>query len=235
MYYPYPYSYYDPTYILVIIGAIFTFVVQIYMQSTFNKYNKISSNSGMTAADVARIILQNNNIHNVEVGRVFGSLTDHYAPLTKKLNLSDTTYNSRSIAAIGVAAHECGHAIQDYKKDVLLNLQMSIVPVVNVATTISGPIILIGLIIGAMGLFKIGIILFSATLIYYLLTLPIEFGASNNALRTLKQYNILNDDELYGAKKVLTAAALTYVAAFANSLLQVARFILISRRNSRDN
>ena len=231
----YPYSYYDPTYILVIIGAIFTFVVQIYMQSTFNKYNKISSNSGMTAADVARIILQNNNIHNVEVGRVFGSLTDHYAPLTKKLNLSDTTYNSRSIAAIGVAAHECGHAIQDYKKDVLLNLQMSIVPVVNVATTISGPIIVIGLIIGAIGLFKIGIILFSATLVYYLLTLPIEFGASNNALRTLKQYNILDDDELYGAKKVLTAAALTYVAAFANSLLQVARFILISRRNSRDN
>lgn len=232
-YYPYSY-YYDPTYILVIIGAIFTFVVQIYMQSTFNKYNKISSKKNITASEVAKLILIKNGINNVDVGMTPGNLTDHYAPLTKTLNLSYTTYNSTSIASIGVAAHECGHAIQDYKKDVLLNLQMSIVPVVNVATTISGPIILIGLIIGAMGLFKIGIILFSATLIYYLLTLPIEFGASNNALKTLKEYNILNDDELYGAKKVLTAAALTYVAAFANSLLQVVRFILISKRNSRD-
>ena len=180
------------------------------------------------------MILSSSGIDNVRIGRVAGNLTDHYAPLKKELNLSDTTYDSRSIASIGVAAHECGHALQDNRKMFLLNLQMSIVPVVNFASKLSIPMIFIGIILGMLNLANIGIYLFGATLVYQLLTLPIEFDASNSAIKVLRSYNMMDESELYGVKKVLTAAALTYVAAAASTILQLLRFVILvngSRRN----
>ena len=226
--------FYDPTYFLVIIAIVLTSAVQMYMTSTFSKYENVISKSGLTASKAASMILSSSGIDNVRIGRVAGNLTDHYAPLKKELNLSDTTYDSRSIASIGVAAHECGHALQDHRKMFLLNLQMSIVPVVNFASKLSIPMIFIGIILGMLNLANIGIYLFGATLVYQLLTLPIEFDASNSAIKVLRSYNMMDESELYGVKKVLTAAALTYVAAAASTILQLLRFVILvngSRRN----
>ena len=227
--------YYDPTYFLVIIGLILTMIVQGYMTSTFNKYQNVMSKSGLTAYDACKIILEANGINNVRVGHVAGNLTDHYAPTKKELNLSDTTYSSRSIASIGVAAHEAGHAIQDHKKMALLNFQMSMVPVVNFASSLSIPVIIIGIILGIAQLSTLGVILFSATLFYQLVTLPIEFNASDNAIKTLRANRLMDEAELEGVKKVLTAAALTYVAAAANTALQLLRFILLTSSSRRRN
>ena len=226
--------FYDSTYFLVIIAIVLTSAVQMYMTSTFSKYENVISKSGLTASKAASMILSSSGIDNVRIGRVAGNLTDHYAPLKKELNLSDTTYDSRSIASIGVAAHECGHALQDHRKMFLLNLQMSIVPVVNFASKLSIPMIFIGIILGMLNLANIGIYLFGATLVYQLLTLPIEFDASNSAIKVLRSYNMMDESELYGVKKVLTAAALTYVAAAASTILQLLRFVILvngSRRN----
>lgn len=226
--------FYDPTYFLVLIAMVLTAGVQMYMTSTFSKYQQVISKSGLTASKAAAMILSSSGIDNVKIGRVEGSLTDHYAPTKKELNLSDTTYDSRSIASIGVAAHECGHALQDHRKMVLLNLQMSIVPVVNFASRLSIPLILIGIVLGLMNLAQIGVYLFGATLLYQLMTLPIEFDASNNAIKVLRENNMMDESELYGVKKVLTAAALTYVAAAASTFLQLLRFAILingSRRN----
>lgn len=223
---------YDPTYILVIIAMLMTLAVQAYMTSTFNKYQNVGSRSGLTASEAAKRILASNGIDNVVVGRTAGNLTDHYAPMEKKLNLSDTTWNSTSIASIGVAAHECGHAIQDHKKMALLNFQMKIVPIVNFASKLSIPLLLIGMLLGVFNLIWAGIILFSATLVYQLLTLPIEFNASHNAIVTLRETGMMDESELEGVKKVLTAAALTYVAAAASTIMQLLRFVLIAN-NSR--
>lgn len=227
--------YYDSTYILVIIAAVLTMAVQAYMSSTFNKYQQVESKSGINAYEAAKRILAGSGITDVQIGHVSGNLTDHYAPTKKELNLSDTTYNSRSIASIGVAAHECGHAIQDHKNMVLLNLQMSIVPVVNLASKLSIPVILVGLVLGMMGLTKVGIILFGTTLLYQLLTLPIEFNASENAISVLRNQGIMDESELYGVKKVLTAAALTYVAAAATTILQILRFVIIASGSRRSD
>ena len=225
---------FDPTYVLVIIAMIMTVIVQAYMNSTFNKYQEVMSKSGLDASEAARIILEKNGITEVKVGRTPGNLTDHYAPKAKELNLSDTTYNSRSIASIGVAAHEAGHAIQDHNKMAILNFQMSVVPVVNFASKLSIPIIILGIILAMANVIYVGIILFSVTLVYQLITLPIEFNASSNAIKTLRENNIMDEAELAGVKKVLTAAALTYVAAAASTILQLLRFVLIAK-NSRKN
>ena len=227
--------YYDPTYILVIIGVILTLIVQAYLTTTFSKYEKVASKSGLTASEACRIILDSNGINNVSIGHVSGNLTDHYAPLKKELNLSDTTCNSRSIASIGVAAHEAGHAIQDHRKMFLLNFQMSMVPVVNFASSLSLPIIFIGIILQMVNLVSIGVILFSATLFYQILTLPIEFNASSNAITTLRETGIMDEAELAGVKKVLTAAALTYVAAAASTALQLLRFVILINGSRRRN
>lgn len=225
--------YYDPTYIFVIIAVIITMIVQGYMTSTFSKYERVESKSGLTASEACRVILDRSNITNVSIGHVGGNLTDHYAPTKKELNLSDTTYNSRSIAAIGVAAHEAGHAIQDNTNMILLSIQMRLVPVVNFASRLSIPVIFIGFILGILDMIQFGIILFSATLVYQLITLPIEFNASGNAIRTLREYNIMDESELYAVKKVLTAAALTYVAAAASTILQILRFVILMNGRSR--
>lgn len=226
--------FYDSTYFLVIIGVIITLIVQAYMTSTFNKYNKILSRKNITAYDVAKMIMSANGINDVMVGRVAGNLTDHYAPSKKELNLSDTTYNSTSIASIGVAAHEVGHAIQDNTHFAILSFQISIAPTLSFVSRAAIPIIFIGLILSSFELIQIGIIAFSATLIYQLITLPIEFDASRRAIIALDNLNILDEDELYGAKKVLTAAALTYVAAAASTALQLLRFVLLANSRRRD-
>ncbi len=227
--------YFDSTYFLVIIAMVLTMAVQWYMTSTFSKYQKIISKSGLTASKAAAMILSSSGIDNVRIGRVEGSLTDHYAPTKKELNLSDTTYDSRSIASIGVAAHECGHALQDHRKMTLLNLQMSIVPVVNFASRLSIPLILIGIVLGLMNLAQVGVYLFGATLVYQLMTLPIEFDASNNAIKILRENNMMDESELYGVKKVLTAAALTYVAAAASTFLQLLRFVILINGSRRSD
>lgn len=225
--------FYDPTYILVIIGIILTLIVQAYLTSTFSKYEKVASKSGLTASEACRKILDSNGINYVQIGHVAGNLTDHYAPTKKELNLSDTTYNSRSIASIGVAAHEAGHAIQDHRNMFLLNFQMTMVPVVNFASSLSLPIIIVGIILGMANLANIGVILFSATLLYQIVTLPIEFNASSNAITTLRETGLMDEAELAGVKKVLTAAALTYVAAVASTALQLLRFVILINGSRR--
>lgn len=227
--------YYDPTYFLVIIAAVITMAVQFYMTSTFNKYQQVESKSGITASQAASIILNGSGINNVRIGHVDGDLTDHYAPKKKELNLSDATYNSRSIASIGVAAHECGHAIQDKQNMALLNFQMTIVPVVSFASKWSIPVIILGIMFSAMNLVKVGIVLFAATLFYQLITLPIEFNASQNAITVLRNQGIMDESELYGVKKVLTAAALTYVAAAASTILQLLRLVLLASSSNRND
>ena len=220
----------DSTYLLVIISVIITIGVQTYMQSTFNKYKNVMSQSGLTAREAAIKIMQANGITDVQIGRVSGDLTDHYIPSKKQLNLSDTTYDSSSIAAIGVAAHEVGHAIQDHTRYVSLYLQMITVPIVNICSGLSMPVILIGVILGVFGFVKIGLILFSVTLIYQIINLPVEFNASNNAVRTLRENNMMDESEIYVVKKVLFAAGLTYVAAAASTALTLLRFVLIFNR-----
>ena len=227
--------YYDPTYFLVIIAAVITMAVQFYMTSTFNKYQQVESKSGITASQAASIILNGSGINNVRIGHVAGDLTDHYAPKKKELNLSDATYNSRSIASIGVAAHECGHAIQDKQNMALLNFQMTIVPVVSFASKWSIPVIILGIMFSVMNLVKVGIVLFAATLFYQLITLPIEFNASQNAITVLRNQGIMDESELYGVKKVLTAAALTYVAAAASTILQLLRLVLLASSSNRND
>lgn len=225
--------FYDPTYILVIVGVVLTLIVQAYLNSTFSKYENIASRSGLTASEACRKILDSNGINYVQIGHVAGNLTDHYAPTKKELNLSDTTYNSRSIASIGVAAHEAGHAIQDHRNMFLLNFQMTMVPVVNFASSLSLPIIIVGIILGMANLANIGVILFSATLFYQIVTLPIEFNASINAITTLRETGLMDEAELAGVKKVLTAAALTYVAAVASTALQLLRFVILINGSRR--
>lgn len=227
--------YYDNTYILVIIPMILTLIVQAYLKITFSKYQGVMSKSGLTASEACEKILHTSGIDNVRIGRVAGDLTDHYAPLKKELNLSDSTHDSRSIASIGVAAHEAGHAVQDHEAMALLKFQMRIVPVVNFMSQASIPILLIGMLLNAFGLMKLGIYLFAGTLVYQLITLPIEFDASNRAVKNLRATGLMDETELAGVKKVLSAAALTYVAAAATTIMQLLRFIIIANNGRRRN
>ena len=188
----------------------------------------------MTATDAARMILDSAGLRHVRIERVSGDLTDHYSPKEQVLRLSDTTINSGSIAAIGVAAHECGHAIQHSQHYAPLSIRNAIVPVVNLGSTLSWPMILLGLIFGFTGFFKVGILLFSFSLIFQIITLPVEFNASSRAIAILENSGMLYEDELKGARKVLSAAAMTYVAAVVATLLSLLRLIILfgGRRNN---
>lgn len=221
---------YDPTYWMVILGMIISLIASARVKSAFNKYSKVRSMSGMTGAQTAERILNSQGIYDVSVQRVSGNLTDHYNPQTKVLNLSESVYSSNSIAAIGVAAHECGHAIQHAKGYVPLNLRSAIVPVANFGSKIAWPLLLIGLIINSrssMAFIYAGIVCFSFALIFQIVTLPVEFNASSRAMTILKNSGILANDEARKARKVLSAAALTYVAAVAASILQLLRILAI--------
>ncbi len=235
-----PYSYYywgfDPTYLLILIGAVICMIASARVKTTFNKYAQYRSMSGMTGAQAAEQILRAAGIYDVRVQHISGNLTDHYHPGKKTLNLSDSVYNSTSVAAIGVAAHECGHAIQHQQGYFPLNLRTAIVPVANIGSSLAWPLILIGLLFsrntGSL-LIQIGILCFSFAVLFQLVTLPVEFNASSRALAMLGKQGILNESELPYTKKVLSAAALTYVAGAAASLLQLLRLVLLfgGRRN----
>lgn len=229
-----PFFYYDSTYVLVLIGAIISMIASARVKSTYAKYGKVRSHSGMTATDAARMILDNAGLRHVRIERVSGDLTDHYSPKEQVLRLSDTTINSGSIAAIGVAAHECGHAIQHSQHYAPLSIRNAIVPVVNLGSTLSWPMVLLGLIFGFTGFFKVGILLFSFSLIFQIITLPVEFNASSRAIAILENSGMLYEDELKGARKVLSAAAMTYVAAVVATLLSLLRLIILfgGRRNN---
>lgn len=221
---------YDPTYWMVIVGMIISMLASAKVKSAFNKYSKVRSMSGMTGAQVAERILNSQGIYDVSVQRVAGSLTDHYNPSTKVVNLSETVYSSTSVAAIGVAAHECGHAIQHAKGYVPLSLRTAIVPVANIGSKIAWPLLILGLLINSrssLTFIYAGIICFSLALIFQIVTLPVEFNASARALKLLTSNGILSDDEVGKTRKVLTAAALTYVAAVAASILQLLRILAI--------
>ena len=217
------YYFYDATYILVIIGAIISLIASMNVKSTFNRYDKYNSRSGLTGAMAAQEILRAAGITNVRIERVSGNLTDHYSPKEGVLRLSDSVYNSTSVAAIGVAAHECGHAMQYDEEYFPIKIRAAVIPIANIGSALSWPIILLGLFLGATGLMQLGVVLFSLVVVFQLLTLPVEFDASARALRTLS--------ELTGARKVLTAAALTYVAALLTSILQLLRLVLLTRRD----
>lgn len=232
------YYYWDPTYILVVIGAVICMIASARVKGTFNKYSQLRSMSGMNGAQVAQRVLQAAGIYDVQVRHVSGSLTDHYDPRTKTVNLSDPVYNATSVAALGVAAHECGHAIQHAKSYVPLSIRSALVPIANFGSMLAWPVILIGLFFNTRSsglIIDIGILLFSAAVLFQLVTLPVEFDASRRALVMLRTQGILADDELKYTRRVLKSAALTYVAGAAAAILQLLRIILITNGRRRDD
>lgn len=222
--------FWDYTYILVIIGAAICALASMNVRSTYNKFSEVYSRRGLAAEDVARQMLREAGITDVKVERIGGSLSDHYSPKEKVLRLSDSVYGSTSVAAIGVAAHECGHAIQHHTHYLPLTLRSASVPMANFGSLVYWPLILLGLILGYAELAQAGVLLFSFVVLFQLITLPVEFNASRRAVKILNDSSILSGDELSGAKKVLGAAALTYVAALFNSVLQLLRLVLLTRR-----
>lgn len=235
MYYGYGYGYgMDPWYILVIIAFIFSMVAQTKVSSTFNKYSRVRNRRGFTGAQVAAQMLQNAGIYDVSVQRVAGNLTDHYDPRTKTLRLSQSVYDSTSVAALGVAAHETGHAIQHDVSYAPLALRSFFVPLANFGSRLAIPLIIIGFIFSGGGstLVTLGILFFSLSVAFTLITLPVEFNASTRAIRLLVDDGFLDSDEIGGAKKVLSAAAMTYVAAAFAAVAQLLRLIaLFGRRD----
>jgi len=233
----YPMYYFDPTYFLVLIGVVICLLASAKMNSTFSKYSRVRNHSGMTGREAAEAVLHRAGIYDVRVERVSGNLTDHYDPRNKVLRLSDATYNSTSVAAMGVAAHECGHAIQHAKGYAPLQFRNVLVPVANFGAQIAWPLILIGLVITSKSssfLIDAGIIAFSLSVLFQIVTLPVEFNASNRAIRCIADTGMMYGDEIVAAKRVLGAAALTYVAGAAASILQLLRLILLTggrRRN----
>ena len=224
------YYWWDQTYILVIIGAIICLIASARVKTTYAKYSKDRSMSGMTGAEAAERILRNAGIHDVSIGHVSGNLTDHYNPKTKVLNLSDSVYGSTSVAAIGVAAHECGHAIQHQEGYFPLSFRGALVPVANFGSTMAWPLIIIGLFFNSHTgtfLIQLGIMFFSLAVLFQLVTLPVEFNASNRAVHILGRTGMLQDDELKKTRRVLRAAALTYVASAAAAILQLLRLVLL--------
>ena len=229
----YPMFYFDPTYMLVIVGVIICLLASAKMRSTFQKYARVRSHSGMTGREAAEEVLRQAGIYDVRVERVAGNLTDHYDPRTKVLRLSDATYGSNSIAAVGVAAHECGHAIQHAQGYVPLKIRGSLVPVANLGSTLAWPLILLGLLFtgeSSVMFLNLGVLAFSLAVLFQIVTLPVEFNASNRAIRILGSSGIMYPEEVKDTKKVLSAAALTYVAGAAAAILQLLCIVLLTGR-----
>lgn len=233
----------DPTYILVLIGVVLSMAASYKVKSTFNRYSNMLSRTGFTGADIAHKILMANGLQSVEVRPVQGSLTDHFDPRRLTVNLSQTVYGNRSIAAIAVASHECGHVLQHKNNYLPYNIRHALVPIVNIGSSISWFLILGGIILGGYSsvqggvggnLIYLGILCFSTAVLFQLVTLPVEFNASNRALKILRASNNFTEEELRAAKEVLGAAALTYVAGAASSLLQLLRIILLFGGRRRD-
>lgn len=230
---PYFGYYFDPTYILVLIGAVLSIIASVRVNSTFNKYARVRSMSGMTGAQTAEAILRSKGIHDVQVEHVRGNLTDHYDPSKKVVRLSDSVYNSTSVAAIGVAAHECGHVMQHHEGYAPLNIRTTLVPAANIGSKLGIPIVILGLILGSNSvLINIGIWVFSLAVLFQIVTLPVEFDASRRALACIEQYGIVTSEERAKSARVLRAAAYTYVAAAAASILQLLRLVMLSGRRN---
>lgn len=219
--------FWDPTYILIIIGVIICLIASARVRTTFSKYAGVRSMSGMTGAQAAERILAHAGIYDVQIRHISGSLNDHYDPRNKTLSLSDSVYGSSSVAAVGVAAHECGHAIQHAKNYAPLRIRSALVPVANFGSTLAWPLILIGIIFSGPILIKVGIIFFCFAVLFQLVTLPVEFNASGRALRLLERTGILGDTELRQTRRVLGAAAMTYVASAAAIILQLLRLLIL--------
>lgn len=227
--------YFDWTYLLVIVGAVLSMIASARVQSTFNKYAKVRSMTGMTGAEAAERILHYNGIYDVQIQRVSGNLTDHYNPSKKVLSLSDSTYASASVAAVGVAAHECGHAIQHDVGYGPLKLRSSLVPAANIGSKLGIPLILLGVFLSYNSvLIQIGIWVFALAVLFQIVTLPVEFNASSRAVEALDSMGILAGEEVSQCRKVLSAAALTYVAAAASAILQLLRLIILFGNRRRD-
>lgn len=226
--------FYDPTWWLIIAGMMLCLIASGNVSATYRRYSKIDNARGMTASEVAERILKGAGIYEVRIERIEGDLTDHYDPKNKVVRLSESVYHSSSVAAIGVAAHECGHVIQHYGGYAPIRVRNAIVPVVNFGSKMSWPLILLGILFGLTSLVDIGIILFSVVLLFQLVTLPVEFNASKRAIRIIRDDGILRGDEVVGAKKVLNAAALTYVAGTIATALQVLRLFLLFGRRRRN-
>lgn len=230
----YPMFYFDPSYVLILIGLLLSMAASAKVNSTYARYARVGARCGMTGAEAAKRLLNSQGIYDVTVRRVPGKLTDHYDPRNKTVNLSESVYGSTSIAAIGVAAHEVGHAIQHANSYAPLTIRNAIIPVTNIGSKLSIPLILLGVVMSFQPLVTVGIVAFSLMAVFQLITLPVEFNASSRALATLNGEHYLDEEEVYGARKVLSAAALTYVAALVMSLAQLMRLVALFGNRDRD-
>ncbi|WP_311480626.1 zinc metallopeptidase [uncultured Anaerococcus sp.] len=232
----YPYGFYfDKTYFLVLIGLVISMLAQANITSKFNKYSKIRSKRGMTGAEAAQMVLDYNNYRDISIKRIPGSLSDYFNPMTKEVALSDTSFHDSSIASLAVALHEIGHVIQFKEGYIPLKVKSYMVPAVNFGSRLSFPILLAGVFLSQQKLITIGLALFSLTLLFQIITLPVEFDASRRAIVALERTHILDESEIPGAKNMLRSAALTYVAATLATALQLLRlFLLFGDRNRRD-
>ena len=234
MFYP---MYFDPTYFLVLIGVVLSLLASGKVKSTFSRYSQVRNSRGLTGAQAAEQVLHTAGVYDVRIEHVGGNLTDHYDPRTKVLRLSDSVYGQTSVAAVGVAAHECGHAIQHARGYAPLKLRSTLVPVANFGAKLAWPLIIFGLFISGESstiLINAGIIAFLGAVVFQLVTLPVEFNASNRAIRMIADSGMMYGEEIKGAKKVLSAAALTYVASAATAILQLLRILILTggrRRN----
>ena len=237
-----PYFYYfDPTYILVVIGLIISVWAQITVQSTFNKYSRVRVSRGITGSDAARQVLAHGGVRDVAIKGIRGSMTDHYDPRDNSISLSETVCGASTAAAIGVAAHEAGHALQHAEGYGPIKLRMTIIPICNFASSLAMPLFLLGILFSSLNpetsfgflMMQAGIIAFSVAVFFQVVTLPVEFNASRRAMKALEATGYYTEEELDGARRVLRAAAMTYVAALAVSLLQILRLIILSNNRRR--
>lgn len=226
--------YYDGTIGLLFLGLLLTSLASARMNMTFQKYSRIRNSRNLAGYETARMILERAGIYDVRVEPIEGSLTDHYHPAKKSVSLSEPIYGQTSLSALGVAAHECGHAMQHEENYLPLNIRTAIVPAANIGSSLSMPIFIAGLFFSIPPLLKLGILLFSLALLFQLVTLPVEFNASARALKMIKSMGIVDAEELKAVKKVLRAAAMTYVAAAAASTLQLVRLIILAGGRNRD-
>lgn len=225
--------YWDRTIIILIPAIIFSIVAQVMVKSAFSEYSKVRNSRGLTGADAAREILDRNGLTNVRIEHISGSLTDHYDPKANVIRLSDDVYGSATVAAVGVAAHEAGHAVQYAEGYYPIKIRNAIIPVTRFGSSLSTPLVILGLVLSLDFLITAGILLFCAVVLFQAITLPVEFNASGRALKTLRSSHFLEDDEMKGARSVLTAAAMTYVAAMLSALLSLVRLLVISGRRRR--
>ena len=224
--------YFDSTYLILIPAILFALWAQSRVKSTYAKYSR--EFAGLTGAEAARMVLEMNGVNDVDIRPIAGELTDHFDPKTNTISLSQGVYNVTSVAAVGIAAHEAGHAVQYAVGYSPIKLRTAIIPVTNIGSTLSWPLLLIGVLLGNQTLAMAGVVLFCAVVLFQLVTLPVEFNASNRALDTLGASGYLQPEQLNGAAKVLRAAAMTYVAALAQALAQLLRLLMIANRSRRD-